>query len=104
MALGEERVHAALARAIANDNYGSFTDAQAHDIAFHMTDWLDDLASFYEFCNEPSSKSSGEITKMLTGFLYHVPNHVAVAAKLYVDSPVRDIFGVGAVETGDGLE
>jgi hypothetical protein len=30
-----------------------------------------------------------------------VPNHVAVAGKLYANLPVTDIFDVGAVSEGD---
>jgi hypothetical protein len=72
--------------------------AEARDVAFHMTDWLGDLAAFVRFCEEPSRLSSAQINELLTDFLVHVPNHVAAASKLLVDMPVSDVFGVGAVE------
>src|SRR6266545_1138982 len=71
-------------------------DAVAHDVAFHMTDWLDDLDAYCRFCADPSRLSDAEVGELLTGFLVHVPNHVAAASKLYTGVPVTDIFGVSA--------
>ena len=68
----------------------------ADDVAFHMTDWLDDLAAFSRFCADPSSLSDAEVSELLTNFLVHVPNHVAAAGKLYTGVPVTDIFQIGA--------
>ena len=73
-----------------------FPDAVLDDIAFHLTDWLDDLEAYSRFCAEPSSMSDEEISQMLTDFLIHVPNHVAAASKLLTGVPVTDIFKVGA--------
>ena len=73
-----------------------FPDAVVDDIAFHMTDWLDDLEAYVRFCAEPRSMSDEEISQMLTEFLVHVPNHVAAASKLLTGVPVTDIFKVGA--------
>ena len=72
------------------------SDAVAHDVAFHMTDWLDDLDAYSRFCADPSSMSDAEVGEMLTGFLVHVPNHLAAAGKLYTGVPVTDIFQIGA--------
>ena len=66
------------------------------DIAFHMTDWLNNLEAYVRFCAEPQSMSDEEISQMLTEFLVHVPNHVAAASKLLTGIPVTDIFNVGA--------
>jgi hypothetical protein len=73
------------------------SDAIANDVAFHMTDWLDDLNAYTRFCADPNSLSDEEVSKLLMGFLVHVPNHLAAAAKLYTGMPVTDIFGVKAV-------
>lgn len=70
---------------------------QARDVSFHMTDWLDDLQDYVKFCESPDSFDPDEIDKLLLAFLNHVPNHVAAAAKLYADSPVSDVFKVGAI-------
>jgi hypothetical protein len=53
------------------------SDAVAKDVAFHMTDWLDDLDAYLRFCANPSSMSDAEVSEMLMGFLVHVPNHLA---------------------------
>lgn len=71
---------------------------EASDVAFHMTDWLADLAAFVSFCEEPSRLSSAQVNELLIQFLVHVPNHLAAASKLFVDMPVTDVFGVGAIE------
>ena len=78
------------------DDYGSEKDLK--DIAFHMTDWLTDLKEWVELCQNPSALSDDEVLDVLIGFLVHVPNHIAAASKLAIDTPVRDIFSVGAVE------
>ena len=71
-------------------------ETAANDVAFHMTDWLDDLEAYHRFCSHPSAMSDEEVSRLLIQFLVHVPNHLAAAAKLYTDIPVTDIFGVGA--------
>jgi|SRR5687767_10728698 len=68
----------------------------ANDVAFHMTDWLDDLQAYYRFCSQPTALSEEEVSRLLIQFLVHVPNHVAAAGKLYTGIPVTDVFGVGA--------
>jgi hypothetical protein len=70
----------------------------ADDVAFHMTDWLDDLAALVEFFKEPKSYDAAKVNALLLKFLVHVPNHVAAAAKLYAEFPVTDVFGVGAID------
>ena len=73
-------------------------ESAADDVAFHMTDWLDDLECFARFCDEPDKWSDEEVEKMLLAFLIHVPNHVAAASKLLTGIPVTDIFSVESVE------
>lgn len=69
----------------------------ADDIAFHMTDWLSDLSQWEQFCKNPKSLSSDELSELLMEFLVHVPAHVAAAGKLLSGLPVTDVFNVGAV-------
>lgn len=69
---------------------------RARDVAFHMTDWLDDLQRYVKFCENPDSYGPEEVDELLLAFLGHVPNHIAAAAKLYADMPVSDIFAVGS--------
>jgi len=68
----------------------------SHDVAFHMTDWLDDLSTLQAFYASPETYTSSQIVDLLTRFLLHVPNHVAAAGKLLTGEPVADIFDVGA--------
>jgi hypothetical protein len=75
-------------------------DEVAEDVAFHMTDWLDDLEAYSRFCSDPSRMSDAEIDELLRAFLLHVPNQLAAASKLYTEIPVTDIFGVGATSEG----
>ncbi len=68
----------------------------ARDLAFHMTDWLEDLESYVAFCENPQAPPDAAAGRLLLQFLIHVPNHLAAAAKLYANNPVTDIFEVGA--------
>jgi len=71
-------------------------DEAVRDIAFHMTDWLDDLSELHAFYTSPDTYSTKQVTDLLMGFLLHVPNHLAAASKLYTGEPVTDVFGIGA--------
>lgn len=68
------------------------------DIAFHLTDWLKDLEEWTAFCESPGDYDAEAVEKLVTGFLIHVPNHLAAASKLMLDIPVSDIFEIGAVD------
>lgn len=74
----------------------NLSESVACDVAFHMTDWLNDLEKFHRFCQSPSALSSEELSDLRMDFLVHVPNHVAAAGKLYTGFPVADVFKVGA--------
>ncbi|MCB9850308.1 MAG: hypothetical protein H6817_06345 [Phycisphaerales bacterium] len=87
----KERIKAAISD-------GGRTERELHDIAFHMTDWLDDLEAYHAFCRDPESVTPANLKQLLTNFLVHVPNHVAAAGKLLLDLCVWDVFGVGAVD------
>jgi hypothetical protein len=76
-------------------------DSVARDVAFHMTDWLDDLDAYFRFCSDPHALTDKQVAALLMEFLVHVPNHVAAAAKLYTGGGVTDVFGVGATRDDD---
>jgi len=97
-----KQVQKAIERAVAEE--AGLSPATARDVAFHMTDWLDDLRSYYEFCGEPERLSTEAAEKMLIAFLSHVPNHLAAASKLLLDIPVTDVFEVGATTESDDAE
>ena len=68
------------------------------DIAFHMTDWkenLDELLGLYE---NVGSLSDQQIRKIVIGFLAGASNHVAAAKKLVGLGPIEDAFRVGVLE------
>lgn len=71
---------------------------RARDIAFHLTDWEYNLYDFGGLIYHPDRYTDREAGQIIVEFLVHAPNHLAAAAKLAVDCPVKDIFGVGAVE------
>lgn len=77
------------------------SSAVARDVAFHMTDWLDDLSAYVDFCRNPSSYTPEQVNSILLAFLLHAPNHLAAASKLFADIPVTDVFGIGAVGISD---
>ena len=80
------------------------TEAIAHQVAFHMTDWLDDLEDYHSFATDPAGLTDEEVNELLIRFLIHVPNHLAAASKLFNDMAVTDVFGVGATTESDDDE
>jgi len=75
---------------------GKYDKNTCKDIAFHMTDWLNDLDNLCQFYQNPEEYESPE--EILMKFLIHVPEHLAAAAKLMTRTGVADIFNVGSVE------
>ena len=66
------------------------------DAVFHMTDWLNDLKEWNQFCENPESLDPEALADLAMNFLVHVPAHVAAASKLVTGLPVSDIFGIDA--------
>lgn len=77
------------------------TAAIAREVAFHLTDWLDDLEEYRAFATDPAKLTDEEVNELLIRFLIHVPNHLAAARKLFIDMAVTDVFGVGATTESD---
>jgi hypothetical protein len=67
----------------------------AHDIAFHLTDWMEDAAFLIALNLKPEIFTKTEIAEGVRGCLVHIPNHVAAAATLG-GWPMHDVFKVGA--------
>lgn len=63
----------------------------AKEIAFHMADWSYDAAFIVALHLFPERFTGEEIEAGITQFLGHVPEHVAVAAKLS-GCPIEGIF------------
>ncbi len=99
MCLDEKAVRLAIEQSLSQAT--DLDDETVRDISFHMTDWLSGsggLEEYYRFCRNPGQFEPDDIQQLLMGFLIHVPDHVAAAAKLLADQPVSDIFEVGAVD------
>jgi hypothetical protein len=75
-----------------------YNDELAKDIAFHMTDWLEDMSELANFYSAPDTYSSEQIEKLLLKYIFHVPNHLAAAHKLLTSEPLTDVFGVAPFE------
>ena len=89
-----DRIVAALAET-------DISEDRAREIAFHLTDWdnnLEDLVKLYD----PSQElNNGEVIRIIVEFLVHVPNHVAAAMKLFGLGPIEDLFEVGVLQEDD---
>ena len=100
MSFDREAIRISIVRALEVKGEG---DAYTrNDIAFHLTDWIDDLEAWVRFCEKPHETPPTEVAEMLMHFLIHVPNHVAAAMKLHLGWGVSDVFGVGSVDQIDG--
>lgn len=65
---------------------------QTRDIAFHMTDWINDLSELVEFYESPDKFSDDEIYDRLLKFCIHAPAHIMAAAEIFLDKEVKNIF------------
>jgi hypothetical protein len=90
-----EQVHSEIAAAVQNS---LVSEQAANEIAFHMTDWKDDLQRLLKLYDEDQSVAKEEIDKIVFGFLAHVTNHLAAATKLIGLGPIKDVFEVGILE------
>ncbi len=73
-------------------------EAIAGEIAFHLTDWKEDLESLVQIYEKEESLSDEQVSKIIYMFLAHVPNHLAAAKKLIGLGPIEDVFSVGVTE------
>jgi hypothetical protein len=71
------------------------TEKASQDIAFHLTDWMNDLQELVELYSNIDNASSDEITSLAYKFLAHVPNHLNAAMKLSGMGKIEDVFQVG---------
>lgn len=70
-------------------------DNVAHDIAFHMLDWDDDLKALLKFYEHPDAFTNREIVRLIDEFLIHAPDHLVAAKKLAGAGATEDVFEVG---------
>ena len=101
MGFDTERICKSIEQALLAEEY---EEEKARDIAFHMTDWLNNLEELNDFYRRPDDLSSEKIEELLIGFLCHTPNHLAAAAKLLLGFGVTDVFEVGAIGDEEDTE
>ena len=70
-----------------------FSSDIAHDIAFHLADWIEDAAFLVALHFFPERFTPAEIANGVEAFLTHAPEHVGAAAALS-GHPIQDVFGV----------
>lgn len=71
------------------------------EIAFHLTDWIDDLESIRAVFDVNNELTKEEISATIHQFLAHVPNHIIAATTLIGYGPIEDVFNVGAFAADD---
>lgn len=94
MAINAEEVREKIVKSLSSSDNA---DLRIEDIAFHMTDWVDDLIDLVDFYDSPAKYDDERVSALLIKFLVHAPPHIAAASKLFLDNPVTDVFGVDAV-------
>jgi hypothetical protein len=65
----------------------------AHELAFHMSDWGRDAAKLLLLHLYPEKFSKLEIDEIVRGFVIHVPNHLAAACAV-LNTPAQDVWGI----------
>ncbi len=80
---------------------GDYTTNQVNDIAFHMTDWLENFIELRNFFENPAEMPAKNVEKILLGFLVHVPDHLNAATKLMTGQSVEDVFNLGVTNNKD---
>ncbi len=76
-------------------------EAKAQEIAFHLTDWDDDLEGLIKIYESEETLSDDEISRIIFKLLVHLPEHLAAAKKLAGVGLIQDIFDVGITEEDD---
>jgi hypothetical protein len=74
------------------------------DIAFHMTDWLEDYEELAKVFDMSKELSTQQVQEIVAQFLIHASNHIAAAKKLAGYGPMEDIFQVGILEEDEDLQ
>lgn len=75
--------------------------AEASEIAFHITDWKENLDELVEVYEKADELSDDRIQRIIMVFHAHAPNHIAAAKKLLGLGPIEDVFNVGVLKEDD---
>jgi len=74
--------------------HGDFTEEEAHDIGFHLSDWMGDAAFLLAVYLYPEKFTKKEIDWGVRQVLVHAPHHIMAAATLH-GKPLQDTFNLG---------
>jgi hypothetical protein len=88
--MDQKRISGQIANAICEES--GLSRPKCEEIAFHMTDWLDEFSRLREFYLPPDSYSTDKIYSLVLEFLIHAQEHIAAASDLLTDIPVERIF------------
>jgi hypothetical protein len=67
-----------------------FSEQERYDLAFHLTDWVEDLQHVVDFLESPEKYSDEQIRETIIAFVIHAPYHLNHAADILIDGPVQD--------------
>ena len=73
------RIQSRLEGALASDG-----EERAREIAFHMTDWLNELVALVRIYRDPDNATDDEIASALLDFLIHAPSHIGIRCVRHV--------------------
>lgn len=73
-------------------NAAELPEDVCNDIAFHTTDWLDEMQSLYKTFENIESLSDEEIYNNLLKFFIHAPEHIVRATELMTGTEIERIF------------
>ena len=68
---------------------GGFTEKEIAEVAFHLTDWVDDLKPFVEVLEAPEKFRDEDIHRIVVMLLLHAPGHLQIAAKKILHAAER---------------
>jgi hypothetical protein len=72
-----------------------YSQRKAHDIAFHMLDWLEDLDLLWTLYRNVDRRTHKEICNSIFYFLTHAPHHLDAAKYLIGLGEPQDVFKLG---------
>lgn len=72
--------------------HADLSEKESNDLAFHMTDWIDDFDDLHRLFENIENYDDENIYRVLLKFLIHAPEHIAGAAKILTGFGVEDIF------------
>jgi hypothetical protein len=67
----------------------AYTEQQANEVAFHLTDWIEDLVPFVQFLEDPDKFDDERAMEIIFAFVAHAPYHLNLAAEIILDPEAK---------------